>query len=245
MKEKIRKNFDKACKTYDAHCNIQNIVCDKSIELLLKYNRDFFSIADFACGTGESTSKLINHIHYHTCYAIDFSEKLLSVAKDKLPEHIQFFLTDFDNQILFDDQLDLIFCNMGLQWSFDLLTTMKLLHQYLYKHGLLLFSIPNYPNFPEIKEQYKLKTHEHEEVIKMLNLAGFKLIKSKRTAITEKFNNPIEALKPLKNTGVNCGNIFKNFNRKGLSKKFINNIFTDNNLVTLTYNIGIYLAKKK
>jgi len=245
MKEKIRNNFDKACQTYDTHCDIQNNICENSIELLLKYNRNFFSIGDFACGTGESTLKLINSVHYHSCYAVDFSEKLLSVAKSKLPNHVRFFLADFDHKILFGDQLDLIFCNMGLQWSFDLLNTLKLFHEYLYKNGLIIFSMPIYPNFPEIHEQYKLKTHDHAEIIKMLNLANFKLINYKRTDITEKFNSTIEALKPLKYTGVNCGNIFKNFNRKGLSKRFLNNIFTENNLFTLTYNIGIYLAKKK
>lgn len=245
MKEEIRSNFDKACNTYDTHCDIQNIICEHSIDLLLKYNRNFYSIADFACGTGESTLKLINSVHYHTCYGVDFSEKLLDVAKSKLPNHVRFFLADFDHQIILGDQLDLIFCNMGLQWSFDLLNTLKLFYQYLYKNGLIIFSMPIYPNFPEIHEQYKLKAHAHADIIKNLNLVNLKLINYKQANITEKFNSPIEALKSLKYTGVNCGNVFKNFNQKGLSKRFINNIFTENNLVSLTYNIGIYLAKKK
>lgn len=245
LKEKIKNNFNKACKTYDTNCKIQNIICDKSIKLLLKYNKNYFSIADFACGTGESTLKLINQVHYHTCYAIDFSEKLLSVAKNKLPEHVKFLLADFDDEIMLEAPLDVIFCNMGLQWSFDLFNTIKLLHQYLYKNGLLIFSMPIYPNFPEIKEQYKLKTHEHDHILKLLDSAHFKLINCEQMVMTEQFNNTIEALKPLKNTGVNCNNIFKNFNKKGLSKKFINNVFTDNNIITLTYRIGIYLAKKQ
>src|SRR3989338_7278623 len=140
-KIKIKYNFNKACKTYDNHCDVQNKICEKTIQLLLNHKNYFEITGDFACGSGESTKQLINYIQYKKCYGIDFSENLLNNAKNKL-SGIEFILSDFDDIIFEDESLDLIFSNMGLQWSIDLQKTFSVLTRYLKKDGLIVFSLP-------------------------------------------------------------------------------------------------------
>src|SRR3990167_1493861 len=140
MKSKlnIRSNFNKAAATYDQYCKIQNEICDYSIEMLLHHDRHFDYIADIACGTGESTKKLIQTVRYNQCVAIDFSENLLIQAKKKLNNNaITFICSDFDFPIFKKPFFDLIFCNMGLQWSFGFYKTIGWLHQYLLTNGWL------------------------------------------------------------------------------------------------------------
>ena len=126
LKSAIKRQFDKSFDTYDRYCSLQNEVCDHSIQLLKKQATDFEVMADFACGTGESTLRLIERITHRQCYAIDFSDKLLSVAAHKLPSTVHPILFDFENNLFEAQTLDLIFCNMGLQWALDLEKTFKL-----------------------------------------------------------------------------------------------------------------------
>lgn len=81
-KIKIKYNFNHACKTYDKHCNVQNKICEKTIQLLLNHKNYFENIGDFACGTGESTKQLVKNIQYKKCFGIDFSENLLNNARN-------------------------------------------------------------------------------------------------------------------------------------------------------------------
>ena len=67
LKVKLQTNFNKAAPSYDQNCTIQNEICKQSIELLLLYENHFNYIADFACGTGESTKQLIQSVNYQQC----------------------------------------------------------------------------------------------------------------------------------------------------------------------------------
>src|SRR4029079_17757607 len=116
IKDRIRRTFNKAAKTYDSHDCVQKKICEKSIELLCQNNRDFEIVADFASGTGNSTSALIENIGYHKIFSIDISESLMAIARKKLEgKNIDFILGDFDERVLPENTLDLIFSNMGLQ----------------------------------------------------------------------------------------------------------------------------------
>lgn len=243
IKTKTRNHFNKAASTYDEYCDVQNEICNHLINQLYKYQTQFNHIADFACGTGESTKKLIDSVKYKKCYGMDFSENLLLLAQHKLEDRkIVFIQGDFEERIL-DLNLDLIFCNMGLQWCESLFNTIKLWHDYLIQQGILLFSIPIEGNFPEMQPAHKLLLPTHNEIIKTLKAAEFELMDYDIKTISFLFPNQLSLLKSLKNVGANY-NKSTNANL-GLQKIKPQHIFTTTTNRKLTYRIGIYLARKK
>lgn len=64
IKERIKRSFNRAVNTYDQHCFIQNKVSDIALDRLVSYQGNFSRIADFACGTGESTKRLVDRVNY-------------------------------------------------------------------------------------------------------------------------------------------------------------------------------------
>jgi len=245
IKHKIQRSFEKSWKTYDNHCQVQRKICHHAIEQLLRYRNHFNTIADFACGTGLSTQQLAQNIHYKKCYAIDFSNALLTIAKKKCKEsHIQFILSDFDDPLFPQNHLDLIFCNMGLQWSLDFPRTLKKLAWYLNNDGLLLFSIPLQQNFPEIKHSHKNKMPTSREVENLLTQNNLMLLELSEKTYVEPFQTPFDALRSIKAVGANALLTEKTTRTSGLSRGFINHLFHESSNPTLTYRVGVFLVKK-
>lgn len=251
IKQKIRHHFNRAAATYDAHCAVQNTICQHAIQLLKRYHHNFEHIADFACGTGESTLQLSNAVNFTHCYAVDFSEDLLAVAQAKLAhlQNMSVICSDFEQKINLNKPLSVILCNMGLQWSDSIQASIRLWQQYLSDDGWLLFSIPIDGNFPELQSTYTLTSPSHQTVMNTLATENYRLIASDMHDITDVFNDPISLLKALKATGANYNKTISPSSR-GLSPLALRKIFTtpNNKILTykiLTYKIGIYLARKQ
>jgi malonyl-CoA O-methyltransferase len=245
IKNKVRKQFNRASTTYDLNCSVQNTVCLQAIHLLLDYQKNFESIADFACGTGESTNNLMKHIDCKKCYAVDFAEKLLAVAQEKLShiKKVQWLCHDYEKPIKRIPSLELVFSNMGLQWSGDALKTLSLWHTYLKPGGMLLFSLPLSGNFPELKGGCKPGLLTEKKLITDIGLAGFKLIRKSFASYETEFSNQFEALKALKATGTNNRKSLNSLTT-GLKPLRVKDIFINENTKKLTYKIGVYLARR-
>ena len=245
IKEKIREKFNRAACSYDQHCDVQKEICDRSLALLSKHQNCFNHIADFACGTGGSTKKLLQQVRYHQCYAIDFAKNLLSLAKKNLnsEKKIDIMSGDLDEPLFEKPCLELVFCNMGLQWAENLSRSINLFHQYLMPNGKLLFAMPIDGNFPEIKSSFKLRLPNHEAIIQTLRREKFELIEFDINIFSALFKDQFELLKSLKGVGANY-NKSKNKYGQGLSKLKMCELFTVPENTQLTYSVGIYLAKK-
>lgn len=243
-KNKIKHHFNKSYRTYDAYCQVQNNVSQCALKLLQRHASYCEKIADFACGTGESTLKLINHIQYEQCYAIDFSDKLLNIAINKLPHTVQCILSDFEDVLFQNNFLDLVFCNMGLQWSFDFNKTLSLLNHYLKNSGYFIFSIPICDNFPEMKSEFKFQQFSSKYIIRGLKDNGFNLIDNSIYINVQSFQSHYQALKSLQAVGANFSPGLT-VHSKGLKKMNVRELFIENNVSPqLTYCIGIYLCQK-
>ncbi|MCD6045093.1 MAG: bioC [Gammaproteobacteria bacterium] len=243
-KSKIKHHFNKAYKTYDAYCTVQNNASQRALELLMPHSSYFEVIADFACGTGESTLKLIKQIRHEKCYAVDFSDKLLSIAQNKLLFPVNCILSDFDEKLFPDDFLDLVFCNMGLQWSLALEKTLILLNRYLTKSGYFVFSVPVSGNFPEIRAQFKSVLFSPADIIRVLNKSGFKIVDHYSYKHIQSFQSHYQALKSLQALGANFSPGLRHDNR-GLKKINVREVFVEECILPqLTYCIGIYLCQK-
>lgn len=244
IKKKIRQRFNKAAKTYDAHCSVQNQICHYSLKCLHEFGSDFHHIADFACGTGESTLRLGQHINFKYCYALDFAKQLLTIAQNKLleHEHIEVIEADFEQSLPISNKLDLVFCNMGLQWSNDIAKTLNLWHSYLDDNGLLLFSMPTSNNFKELVPRYKPNFMAHQQIVSLLCKQKWALLLADMTEITQSFDHPLAALRSLKATGTNYSK--GTYDKPGLSSMNFKQAFINPADTKLTYQVGIYLARK-
>ena len=242
MTNKIKLSFNKAWRTYDKFSHIQNKIAQTSVSLLTKYNNIFNNIGDFACGTGQSTKIILNNIRYKKCYAIDFADNLLKLAKNNnLHKNVKFILADFNEYIFNAEFFNLIFCNMGLQWSTDIVQTLLIFNSYLDYEGLLVFSIPIENNFREIKRPYRNQMHSNKNIIKFIERANFQLLENHILTHSEKFSSLYEILRSIKSTGANCSLKNKSliFPRKDISL-----FFRDPKNLYLTYKIGIYIAQR-
>lgn len=238
-KIKIKYNFNKAHKTYDQYCVVQNKVCDVLTHLTTQHRKNFNTIADFACGTGESTKRVIRDCQFQQCIGIDFSENLINIAKNKITD-AQFILSDYDEVIFEKNSMDLIFCNMGFQWSLDFTKTISLMRDYLSPNGMLAFSIPLDGNFPEIRVVNKIVTPTSESVLNILRSLNMNVIHHSDGDYVETFPNQIAALRSITNVGAR---LVKSNNMKvGLSRAHVNNIFLDPENTSLTYKIGFFVA---
>lgn len=242
LKNKIKLYFNKARNTYDTHCSLQKTVCEKAVEILKRYRNQYENAADFACGTAVSTQCLSERVGYSTLYGIDFAEQLLAVAKEKeFREPVEWINADFDDRVFEKDYLDLVFCNMGLQWSLNLKKTLALFYDYLHCSGICALTIPLEGTFPEIHEGHKNSFHSKKIVENALQACGFTLLNSLEEYLVEHFNTQYEALNSIKSIGANC----LMSNRTHRSKKGATSaIFVNEAKRTLSYRMGIFIAIK-
>ena len=243
-KEKIRDCFNNASKTYDDYCHLQQEICLDCLNLLPTNNNHFDFIADIACGTGISTQYLTRKVNYKICYAVDMAEKLLSLAKEKnITRDLKFILADFDDHLFFTNKLDLVFCNMGLQWSLNIQNTLKSFNSYLNPNGILLFSIPIMGTFPEININHKNALPSLSFIKTILKKAKFNIINHQVKTYIEEFNSPSAALKSIKKIGANHLIASTHPPLFSLSRNNIAKIFSNIHPATLTYNIAFIMAK--
>lgn len=248
ISNKIRTSFNKASKTYDRHCCVQKDTAAALCNAIYNYSDNYNRVADFACGTGISTKFITSLLRFNKLYAVDFAEKLLAVAQRKLSHSgIEWILSDYNKKLFPSDLLSLVVCNLGLQWSLDLPYTIKLFHQYLKKNGVLAFSIPLSGTLCEMQSSYRNYSYKYNEVIRVLQQSQFELFDFRKTFMIKDFSSAIEAIKSIKAVGANCPSSQGRTQLRHalMQKEKIENVFLNTDNITLTYNMGIFLAKKK
>ena len=110
----IQKAYDNWSATYDSDENctrdLDRIVTEKTLA-----NWQYKSILEIGCGTGKNThflSQISGHVH-----AIDFSEGMISLAREKLKsDNVTFSLADITHPWHCDNaSVDLVVCNLILE----------------------------------------------------------------------------------------------------------------------------------
>jgi len=245
MKAKIKNSFNRAWKTYDVNCEVQKTVCLKAIELLLRHGKTHLQVADFACGTGVSTLFLSEKIDFEQMKAIDFSEKLSEIAREKInDDRIEILLSDYDDRIFADQTVDLIFCNMGLQWSVNINCTLDLFYGYLKDKGLIAFTIPLENTFSELNGPYKNTFYSPREILRVLEEVGYRVEVFYPEIVVEHYSTPLQALQSIKAVGANCVVNEKRSAKKVITRQMVESFFVDPKAVSLTYHLGVFIAKK-
>jgi len=153
----VRRAFDHAAASYDAHAVLQREVCDRLLERLDFVTLQPGRVLDVGSGTGYGLAHL--HARYPAAElcALDIAPAMLSAARARLPQptraqralsHLlprrapQHYAVcaDMGRLPLAADSMNLVWSSLALQWAHDLEATLKGLHRVLAPGGLLMFA---------------------------------------------------------------------------------------------------------
>ncbi len=234
----IAQKFNKASLTYDQYSQAQTIAGEYLINQLCAVKTLFNNVIDAGCGTGLTTRRLVKSIQYKLFCAIDIAESLLKVAQ-RYQEEINYELLSYDH-IDRTTSYDLIFSNMSLQWSASLQHTLKVFHGALAADGLLAFTVPLQGTFFEIAENYSIyHLYSSEQIIKLLQASGFKIVRVTYNTIVNKFPDTLTALRSIKLAGAN--HVSQRKQKSLRAKSFLE----QHECKQLSYVIGYFIAEKK
>ena len=152
-KKIIKRNFSKYARQYDKYSLIQRSCALRLISKL--GNTNFKSILDIGCGTGIYTRFLRDRFRGARIKAIDISDDMIEVAKEKLPDKKTEFIVGDAETMDFKEEFDLITSNASLQWFTNLEKTLIKHKMLLSEKGVIAFSMFGPETFSELSESLK------------------------------------------------------------------------------------------
>ncbi len=152
----VRRAFDHAAASYDAHAVLQREVCDRLLTRLDFMTLQPERVLDVGCGTGYGLAHLQQRYPDADMCALDIAPAMLHAATSRIPQsgwaqrvlsgvlgrgvHHHAVCADMDRLPLADNSMNLAWSNLALQWAHDLEATLKGLHRVLAPGGLLIFA---------------------------------------------------------------------------------------------------------
>lgn len=153
----VRRAFDHAAASYDAHAVLQREVCDRLLERL-----DFMTLKpgrllDVGTGTGYGLAHLRARYAQAEVCALDIAPAMLAAARARLPQpswaqralaHLTSapllaahpVCADMERLPFAPNSMNLVWSSLALQWAHDLEATLKGFHRVLAPGGLLMFA---------------------------------------------------------------------------------------------------------
>ncbi len=149
----ISGNFSKSASSYDDHAEVQK-ECARKLLTLIK-RKHFPRILEIGCGTGVYTHMLSKKYSDSEIVALDISDEMIKIAREKVPKEGIDFISADGEQIEVDGKFDLITSNASFQWFENLGTALRLFAGSLAEDGLLCFSMYGPETFKELEEVFK------------------------------------------------------------------------------------------
>ncbi len=196
----IKKHFQKSIDKYYENAIVQKIMAEKLISSLPKQR--FGSILEIGAGAGILTKELSGHIDFQKYFANDLVEKSEYYVKKYIPQSV-FYAGDF-RRINFKPEFDLIISNAVFQWFGNLDTVLEKCYNLLSSEGILAFSTFLPDNFKEFYSITGLSLdYKSLEDLTLLLKDKFDIISAEHFEYKMNFENPLQILAHMKNTGVN------------------------------------------
>ena len=153
----VRRAFDHAAATYDAHAVLQREVCERLLERLDFMTLQPDRVLDVGSGTGYGLAHLRSRYAEAECCALDIAPAMLSATRARLPQPTwgqrtlrrltpraspltHLMCADMERLPLAPNSMNLVWSSLALQWAHDLEATLKGFHQVLAPGGLLIFA---------------------------------------------------------------------------------------------------------
>jgi len=153
----VRRAFDHAAASYDAHAVLQREVCDRLLERLDFMTLQPGCVLDVGTGTGYGLAHLRSRYAEAELCALDIAPAMLAAARARLPQPTwtqralarltpspsiltHLMCADMERLPLAPNSMNLVWSSLVLQWAHDLEATLKGFHQVLAPGGLLMFA---------------------------------------------------------------------------------------------------------
>jgi malonyl-CoA O-methyltransferase len=153
----VRRAFDHAAASYDAHAVLQREVCDRLLERLDFMKLQPERVLDVGCGTGYGLRHLRERYAAAELCALDLAPAMLTTARARLPQpnwvqrNLGIFApkasplthslcADMERLPLATSSVNLLWSSLAMQWARDLDVTLKGFHRVLAPGGLLIFA---------------------------------------------------------------------------------------------------------
>jgi malonyl-CoA O-methyltransferase len=153
----VRRAFDHAAASYDAHAVLQREVCDRLLARLDFMTLQPQRVLDVGTGTGYGLAHLRARYTEAELCALDIAPAMLHATRARLPQPgwaqralqrliphaaplTHLLCADMDRLPLAANSMNLVWSSLALQWAHDLETTLKDFHRVLAPGGLLIFA---------------------------------------------------------------------------------------------------------
>ena len=153
----VRRAFDHAAASYDAHAVLQREVCDRLLERLEFTALQPGRVLDVGTGTGYGLAHLRARYAESELCALDIAPGMLDAARARLPQptwgqralqrlaprpsHATHLMcADMERLPLAPNSMNLVWSSLALQWAHDLEATLTGFHHVLAPGGLLMFA---------------------------------------------------------------------------------------------------------
>lgn len=156
-RNEVRRAFDRAANSYDAHAVLQREVCDRLLERLDFMKLTPKQVVDVGAGTGYGLQQLQARYTSAQLIGLDLAPAMLAQARAKFPAtkwlqrissrftptsatSTDFVCADMERLPLKSHSVDLLWSSLTLQWANDLEATLRDFHRTLVPGGLLMFA---------------------------------------------------------------------------------------------------------
>ncbi len=152
----MRRNFDRASTTYDASAVLQARIRQQLIDRLEWIAFEPAIIVDLGCGTGHAARALVTRWPRARVIAVDIAPGMLrEAARQEGAASFERLCADAIALPLPDASVDLLFCNLMLQWCDDLDAVFAEIARVLRPRGLLTFTTFGPDTLIELREAWR------------------------------------------------------------------------------------------
>jgi malonyl-CoA O-methyltransferase len=156
-RDEVRRAFDHAAATYDAHAVLQREVCDRLLERLDYMTLQPQRVLDVGTGTGYGFERLRERYTETELCALDIAPAMLAATRARAPREgwaqralsllgsrrstpLHLVCADMERLPLITSSMNLVWSSLALQWAVDLEATLRGFHHVLAPGGLLMFA---------------------------------------------------------------------------------------------------------
>jgi malonyl-CoA O-methyltransferase len=252
-KPSISDNFSRYAHLYDKYASVQMKAALKLTDSIK--SRNFSKVLEIGCGTGNYTLMLRNRFKQARIKALDISDKMIGLARDKLKNnHVEFIVADAEDIVLNED-FDLITSNACFQWFENLGAVMRKYEKSLQKRGVICFSIFGPHTFDELntalicilkEERIHSTNFYNKENLETILKHNFNSVKINEISYRENFVSLKELLEKIKFSGIRGNGLSHkvNFNRRLLGE--LEKAYLDRfKEIRATYQIFICQGEKR
>ncbi|MDR1327211.1 MAG: methyltransferase domain-containing protein [Heliobacteriaceae bacterium] len=232
----VKKQFEKSMDKYNENAVVQRLMAQKLVSALAKIRANSPVVLEIGAGTGVLTEELVKNITYQNYFANDLSEKSKKYLDKIFTPLVKggqggFTFIAGNAQKIKLPKSDLIIANAVFQWFSDLEKITDHCAKFLNPGGILAFTTFSPDNFKEIRELTGLAL-EYDTLDKI----NLEILHKEEFQHQLTFNNPLEILAHMKNTGVNSLTRWTFRDVKDFCERCKTN--------TLTYSPVIVIAKR-